>query len=74
MMKTSHIEASADPAIRPLHGEYWFVAPPTPAGAADLRLKLVNTDDYFVNKPKEGWLDVKDHGSVKSRWVVVKVW
>ena len=38
-----------------------------------MRIKFVNTEDYHISRPREGWVDVKDKGNIKSRWVVVKV-
>eukprot|EP00054_Salpingoeca_dolichothecata_P023956 m.161538 g.161538 ORF g.161538 m.161538 type:complete len:421 (-) comp24856_c0_seq5:25-1287(-) len=52
--------------------EYWFVTSELEQKKADVRVKFINTDDYNVVKAKEGWLDVKDKGKIKSRWVVFK--
>jgi hypothetical protein len=54
-------------------GEYWFVAGGGAAKVAGQRIKLVNTEDYHVSKPREGWLQVKDRGTIKDRWVVLRV-
>eukprot|EP00056_Hartaetosiga_gracilis_P000763 m.40346 g.40346 ORF g.40346 m.40346 type:complete len:421 (+) comp10346_c0_seq3:192-1454(+) len=51
--------------------EFWFTSPT--AGSkqgGDVRLKFVNRDEYTVVKEKQGWLDVKEKGKKRSRWVV----
>ena len=54
--------------------EYWFIAPFPSGGATsakeNVRVKLVNTDEYVVVRKKEGWLKVKEKGKTKTRWVV----
>ncbi|EGD76724.1 hypothetical protein PTSG_08075 [Salpingoeca rosetta] len=51
--------------------DYWFISPvPSNPKTQDVRLKFVDRDDYEVVKDKEGWLDVKENGKRRSRWVV----
>eukprot|EP00042_Codosiga_hollandica_P042653 m.394628 g.394628 ORF g.394628 m.394628 type:complete len:560 (-) comp56379_c0_seq1:172-1851(-) len=53
---------------------YWFLAEHIGKNSAPgaVRVKFVNTDDYVVVRGKEGWVDVKEGGKIKSCWVVLK--
>lgn len=50
--------------------EYWFVTPfPKLAGREEMRVKFVNRNEYQIVRHREGWLEAKDKGKLKSRWV-----
>eukprot|EP00039_Didymoeca_costata_P013102 m.194601 g.194601 ORF g.194601 m.194601 type:complete len:521 (-) comp15676_c0_seq6:2947-4509(-) len=60
-------------AMQSKEREYWFISPSAKREDSNpVRVKFVNLDEYEIVKGKEGWLDVKDKGGRKQRWVVVQ--